>query len=46
MATSIVAGGAALFAQYFKSGKWRDKTELNGSTQKALIINSCRYPQW
>ena len=44
MSTPIVAGGAALVAQYFKSGKWIDSTELDGSTMRALIINSCNHP--
>lgn len=42
---AIVAGGAALIAQYFKSGRWADKTELDGSTQRAIIFNSSQHPQ-
>ncbi|KAK8896162.1 hypothetical protein M9Y10_014056 [Tritrichomonas musculus] len=44
MATPIVAGGAALISQYFKSGKWIEKVDLDGSTLRALIINSCKLP--
>lgn len=42
---AIVAGSSALIAQYFKSGRWTEKTELDESTQRAIIINSCQHPQ-
>lgn len=44
MATPIVSGGASLIAQYFESGKWIEKTQLDGSTLRALVINSCHHP--
>ena len=45
MSTPIVAGGATLISQYFKSGKWIEKTELDGATLRALLINSARHPK-
>lgn len=45
MSTPIVAGGAALISQYFKSGKWIEKTEIDGVTLRALLINSARHPK-
>ena len=45
MSTPNVAGNSALVAQYFKSGKWIEKTELDGSTLRALLINSANHPQ-
>lgn len=44
MSTPNVAGNAALVAQYFKSGRWVDSTELDGATMRALLINSCNHP--
>lgn len=44
MATPNVAGAAALISQYFKSGRWADKVELDGNTLRALIINSAKHP--
>ncbi|KAK8838030.1 hypothetical protein M9Y10_035978 [Tritrichomonas musculus] len=44
MATPIVSGGAALIAQYFESGKWIEKTKVDGSTLRALVINSAYHP--
>ncbi|KAK8845778.1 hypothetical protein M9Y10_020697 [Tritrichomonas musculus] len=44
MATPNVAGSAALIHQYFRSGNWIDKVYINGATNRALIINSCRHP--
>lgn len=44
MAVPNVAGATAIAAQYFKSGRWTDKVELDGTTMRALIINSARHP--
>ena len=44
MATPLVAGGMALVHQYFNSGKWIEKVNLDGSTSRALMINSCTHP--
>ncbi|KAK8841620.1 hypothetical protein M9Y10_027245 [Tritrichomonas musculus] len=45
MATPNVAGGMALIYQYFNSGKWMEKVTLDGSTARALVINSCTHPK-
>ena len=44
MAVPNVAGATAIAAQFFKSGRWTDKVELDGTTMRALIINSARHP--
>lgn len=44
MAVPNVAGATAIAVQYFKSGKWADKVVLDGTTMRALIINSARHP--
>lgn len=44
MATPNIAGGMALVHQYFSSGRWIEKVDLNGATSRALMINSCTHP--
>lgn len=44
MAVPNVAGATAIAVQFFKSGRWIDKVELDGTTMRALIINSARHP--
>lgn len=44
MSTPSIAGAAALISQYFQSGKWIEKINIDGSTLRALLINSCNHP--
>lgn len=44
MATPNIAGAMALVHQYFNSGRWIEKVNLNGATSRALMINSCKHP--
>lgn len=49
-ATPMVSGSAALILQYFESGRWNLKSNINssvvldGPTIRALLINSCVHP--
>lgn len=44
MATPNIAGGMALVHQYFNSGKWIEKVELDSAISRELLINSCKNP--
>lgn len=44
MATPNIGGAMALIHQYFNSGKWIEKVNIDGSTSRALMINSCKHP--
>lgn len=44
ISTANIAGAAALIRQYFSSGKWKESVQLDGTTLRALLINSCKHP--
>ena len=44
MSTPNIGGAMALIHQFFNSGFWIDKVNIDGATSRALLINSCSHP--